>query len=172
MRLANPTAVVEPAYDGDEVGVRRSVVALMISRSTPSDHGVVGSETDAVTTAACDGDEVGIRRTIVALIVSRVTPSDNGAIGSESDAVVKPACDGDEGGIRRNIVALILVRSTPSGHGAAGDTTSRQAAKRGGVALVERSYTTERVHSSRREKYGPSWSRERELSSARPAWCR
>ena len=77
-----------------------------------------------------------------------------------------PACNDDEVGIRRSVVAL--VSSTPSDHCAAGDTTNCQATKRCGVLLVETSDTTEGVHSSRREYYGPSRSRERELSSTRP----
>ena len=50
-RLANPTAVIASACDGDDVGIRlRSVVAL--SRVTPSDHGAIGSESDAVMSPA------------------------------------------------------------------------------------------------------------------------
>ena len=58
------------ACDGDEIGIRRSVVALTGARVTPSDHGAVGSEGDAVKSAACNGDEVGIRRSVVALTAS------------------------------------------------------------------------------------------------------
>ena len=50
-RLANPTAVIESACHGDDVGFRlRSVVAL--SHVTPSYHGAVGLEPDAVTVPA------------------------------------------------------------------------------------------------------------------------
>ena len=162
-------AVINTACDGDEVGFRRSVVSRTASSSTPSDHGTVGTEADAVKIAAHDGDEVGIHRSVVALTVFRSTPSDQGAVGSESDAVKSSACDGDEVGIRRSVVALTEVRCAPSDHRAAGDTTSCQAAKRGGVVFVKRSYTTERVRCSRRECYGSSRSRERELRSARPS---
>ena len=86
--------------------------------------------------------------------------------------MIQSARDGDEVRIRRSIVALTHARVTPSDHYAEGDTTSRQAAKRCGFVLVERSYTTERVHCTRCECYGSSRSRERELSSARPASCR
>ena len=99
-------------------------------------------------TATRDGDEFSIRRSVDALTASRSTPSDHGAIGSESNAVSTATCDGDEVGIRRSIVGC--ASSTPSNHGASGPT-SCQATKRGGVALVERSYTTECVHCSRRE---------------------
>ena len=150
----NPDAVQRGASDGDDVGIsiNRSVIALTASRSTPSDNGAIGSESDTVVEpSACDSDEVGIRRSVVALTASRSTPSDHGTIGSESDAVMPPAYDGDEIGFRRSVVAPTVSRVAPSDHGAAGDTTSRQATKRGGVAFFERSYTTERVHCARRE---------------------
>ena len=86
--------------------------------------------------SACDRNEVGIRRSVVALTVFVVTPSGHGAIDSESDAVISSACDGDEVGIRWSVVALNR-STTPSDDCAAGDTSSRQAAKRGGVVLVE-----------------------------------
>ena len=122
----------------------------------------------AVIVSACDGDEVSIRRSVVALIAYVVTPRDNGTVGSESDAVKIAARDGDDVGIRRSVALPIC---SPSDHSASG-STSRQATKRGGVAFVERSYSTERVHCPRSECYGPSRSRERELSSARSASCR
>ena len=71
--------------DGDEVGIRRSVVALTLARATPSDHGAIGSESDAVEMPACDGDEVSIRRSVVALTAHRYTPSDHGAVDSQPD---------------------------------------------------------------------------------------
>ena len=49
-RLANPTAVTPSARDGDEVGIRRSVVTL--SRVTPSDQCAVGLEPDVVKSPA------------------------------------------------------------------------------------------------------------------------
>ena len=105
-------------------------------------------------TVRSDGDEASIRRSVVALTESHATPNDHGTIGSEPDAVFISACDGDEVGIRWSVVAQTETRATPSDHGAAGDTTSCQAAKRGGVVLVECSYTTERVHCTRRECMG------------------
>ena len=47
--LANPTAMIVSACDGDDIGIRvRSVVALTVSCSTPSDHCAVGLEPNAV----------------------------------------------------------------------------------------------------------------------------
>ena len=40
-RLANPTAVIVSACDGDEVSIRRSVVALTVNCSTPSDNSAI-----------------------------------------------------------------------------------------------------------------------------------
>ena len=51
-RLANPTAVIDSACDGDEVAIRRSAVALIPYCSTPSDYGAIGSESDVVTPPA------------------------------------------------------------------------------------------------------------------------
>ena len=67
-RLAEPDAVRTATCDGDEVSIRRSIVALILARVTPSDHGAIDSEPDAVEIAACDGDEVSIRRSVVALL--------------------------------------------------------------------------------------------------------
>ena len=121
--------------------------------------------------ATRDGDEVGICRSGITLTVCRATPSNHGAIGSEGDAVIPPGCDRDEVGIRRSVVALTVSRVTPSDHCTSGPT-SRQEAKCGGVAFVERCYTTERVNCTRRESYVSSRSRERELNSARQPSCR
>ena len=121
--LIHPILVVVnggASCDGDEAGIRRSVVALILSRVTRSDHGAIGSEADAVAKSACDGDEVRIGRSVVALTECRATPSGHGTIGSEADAMVSSACDGDEAGIRRSIVALMDCRVTPSDHRAIG----------------------------------------------------
>ena len=69
----NPKAVRSGICDGEEVRSWHQQERRCTgtdSRVTLSDHGVIGSEPNAVIRATGDGDKVGIRRSVVALTAS------------------------------------------------------------------------------------------------------